>query len=79
MCTGDDFPHRTLTGRVTEVSPLAVRTSDNATTSRTVPVTIAIDGTPAFLRDGMTVDVNILTTQLAGASARAGYAREGAS
>jgi RND family efflux transporter MFP subunit len=61
---GEDFPHRTLTGHVRDISPLAVRSSDNAANSRTVPVTIAIDGAPAFLRDGMTVDVNILTTQL---------------
>lgn len=60
---GEDFPHRTLSGRVADISPLAVRSSDNAS-SRTVPVTIAIDGAPAFLRDGMSVDVNILTTQL---------------
>ncbi len=63
--TGEDFPHHTLSGRVTEISPLAVQAGSNASASRTVPVTIAIDGTPAFLRDGMTVDVNILTTQLA--------------
>ena len=64
---GDDFPHHTLSGHVSDISPLALRSADNATSTRTVPVTIAIDGAPAFLRDGMTVDVNILTTQLSNA------------
>ena len=62
--SGEDFPHRTLSGRVASISPLAVRSSDGAATSRTVPVTIAIDGAAPYLRDGMSVDVNIITTQL---------------
>jgi RND family efflux transporter MFP subunit len=61
---GEDFPHHTLRGHVTDISPLAVRSGDNANSSRTVPVTITLDSAPAFLRDGMSVDVNILTTQL---------------
>lgn len=54
--TGEDFPDRTLTGRVVEISPIA--------TARSVPITIRIDRAPAYLRDGMSVDVNILTTDL---------------
>jgi RND family efflux transporter MFP subunit len=62
---GEDFPHRTLSGRVIGISPLALKSGDSPASPRTVPVTIAIDGAPAYLRDGMSVDVNILTTQLA--------------
>ncbi|HKU66831.1 MAG TPA: efflux RND transporter periplasmic adaptor subunit [Candidatus Baltobacteraceae bacterium] len=65
IIAGEDFPHHTLSGRVTDISPVAMRSGDAPGSSRTVPVTIAIDGAPPFLRDGMTVDVNILTTQLA--------------
>jgi RND family efflux transporter MFP subunit len=54
--TGEDFPNRTLTGQVVEISPIA--------TARSVPITIRIDRAPAYLRDGMSVDVNILTTDL---------------
>lgn len=61
---GEDFPHHTLSGRVISISPLALKSADSAASSRTVPVTIAIDAAPAYLRDGMSVDVNILTTQL---------------
>jgi RND family efflux transporter MFP subunit len=64
---GEDFPHHTLTGRVISISPLAVKSGEGAASPRTVPVTIAIDAAPAYLRDGMSVDVNILTTQLSSA------------
>jgi RND family efflux transporter MFP subunit len=62
--TGEDFPGRVLSGRVVEVSPIAQRPEDSTATSRTVATTIAVDGPPAFLRDGMSVNVNILTTDL---------------
>ena len=62
--TGEDFPGRALSGHVVEVSPIAQRSEDSTSTSRTVATTIAIDGSPAFLHDGMSVNVNILTTDL---------------
>jgi RND family efflux transporter MFP subunit len=62
--TGEDFPGRVLSGHVVEVSPIAQRSEDTTSTSRTVATTIAVDGPPAFLRDGMSVNVNILTTDL---------------
>jgi RND family efflux transporter MFP subunit len=64
LITGEDFPGRTLSGHVVEVSPIAQRSEDSTSTSRTVATTIAIDGSPVFLHDGMSVNVNILTTDL---------------
>jgi RND family efflux transporter MFP subunit len=62
--TGEDFPGRVLSGHIVEVSPIAQRSEDTTSTSRTVATTIAVDGPPVFLRDGMSVNVNILTTDL---------------
>jgi HlyD family secretion protein len=62
--TGEDFPGRVLAGRVVEVSPIAQRSGDAASAERTVATTIAIERPPSFLRDGMSADVNILTTDL---------------
>jgi HlyD family secretion protein len=61
---GEDFPGRVLSGHVVEVSPIAQRSDDSTSTSRTVATTIAVDQSQAFLRDGMSVNVNILTTDL---------------
>ncbi|HEV3091847.1 MAG TPA: efflux RND transporter periplasmic adaptor subunit [Candidatus Cybelea sp.] len=65
--TGEDFPGRVLRGRVIEISPIAQRSDDSApasSTSRTIATTIGVESPPAFLRDGMSVDVDILTTDL---------------
>ncbi|HLY01886.1 MAG TPA: efflux RND transporter periplasmic adaptor subunit [Candidatus Cybelea sp.] len=62
--TGEDFPGRTLSGHVVEVSPIAQRSEDTTSGSRTVATTISVDNSPTFLRDGMSVNVNILTTDL---------------
>ncbi|HYL28238.1 MAG TPA: efflux RND transporter periplasmic adaptor subunit, partial [Candidatus Nitrosotalea sp.] len=62
--TGEDFPGRTLAGRVVEISPIAQRADSAAAGSRTVATTIAIDRPPAYLRDGMSADVKIFTTDL---------------
>lgn len=62
--TGEDFPGRTLTGRVVEISPIAQKSDDPSSTARQVITTIRLDRPPSFLRDGMSVDVDILTTDL---------------
>ncbi|HZV77530.1 MAG TPA: efflux RND transporter periplasmic adaptor subunit [Candidatus Babeliales bacterium] len=62
--TGEDFPGQTLTGRVVEIAPMAQKNGDGPSASRTVATTIAIDHPPPFLRDGMTVNVAILTMDL---------------
>jgi len=59
--TGEDFPGRTLTGHVVEISPIAQKTGEGASASRTVATTVAIDHPPPFLRDGMGASVDILT------------------
>jgi len=62
--TSEDFPGKTLAGHVVQISPVAVKSSDTSSTSKQVLTTIRLDASPAFLRDGMTVDVDILTTQI---------------
>jgi RND family efflux transporter MFP subunit len=62
--TGEDFPGRILSGRVVEISPMVQRSGDAPAESHTVPASIAIDRPPPFLRDGMSADVTIFTTDL---------------
>jgi len=59
--TGEDFPGRVLEGHVVEISPIAQKSDASASAARTVATTIGVERPPAFLRDGMSVDVNILT------------------
>jgi len=62
--TGEDFPGRTLTGHVVSISPVATKSTDPSSTAKQVVTTIRLDSSPSFLRDGMTVDVDILTTNV---------------
>ncbi|HET7814457.1 MAG TPA: efflux RND transporter periplasmic adaptor subunit [Candidatus Baltobacteraceae bacterium] len=62
--TGEDFPGRTLVGHVASISPVATKSSDPSSTARQVLTTIRLDRSPSFLRDGMSVDVDILTTNV---------------
>ena len=64
LVTSEDFPGKTLTGRVASVSPVAIRSTDASSTARQVLTTIVLNASPAFLRDGMSVDVDILTANL---------------
>jgi HlyD family secretion protein len=64
LITGEDFPGHVLSGHVVEVSPIVQRSGDAASASHTVATTIAVDRPPSYLRDGVSVDVNILTTDL---------------
>lgn len=61
MVGGEDFGAAKLSGRVVDISPVAQRSDDPSNTSRQVLTTIALDRTLPFLRDGMTVDVDIVT------------------
>ena len=62
--TGEDFPGKTLTGHVTRIAPIAIKSSDASSTAKQVLTTIALDRSPAFLKDGMTVDVDIITADV---------------
>lgn len=62
--TGEDFPGQTLTGHVISISPVAVKSTDPSSTAKQVVTTIRLDRSPEFLRDGMSVDVDILTTDI---------------
>jgi HlyD family secretion protein len=61
IVSGEDFGGRTLTGKVASISPLAQKSDDPSNTSRQVLTTIRLDTTLPFLRDGMTVDVDVVT------------------
>jgi RND family efflux transporter MFP subunit len=62
--TGEDFPGRTLTGYVASIAPVATKSTDPSSTAKQVVTTIRLDGSPSYLRDGMSVDVDILTTDV---------------
>jgi len=61
VVSGEDFGGATLPGHVVAISPIAQRSDDPSNTSRQVVTTIALDRRLPFLRDGMTVDVDIVT------------------
>ncbi|HTU83698.1 MAG TPA: efflux RND transporter periplasmic adaptor subunit [Candidatus Acidoferrales bacterium] len=64
LVTGEDFPGRTIRGRVESMAPVATKSTDASSTAMQVLTTIALDSSPAFLRDGMSADVDILTTDI---------------
>ena len=61
VVSGEDFGGATLPGHVVAISPVAQRSDDPSNTSRQVVTTIALERKLPFLRDGMTVDVDIVT------------------
>ncbi|MBD5635687.1 MAG: efflux RND transporter periplasmic adaptor subunit, partial [Candidatus Eremiobacteraeota bacterium] len=61
IVSGEDFGGATLPGHVGASSPVAQRSDDPSNTSRQVVTTIALERRLPFLRDGMTVDVDIVT------------------
>jgi HlyD family secretion protein len=60
--SGQDFPGKTIAGHVARIAPVATKSTDATSTAKQVLTTIALDSTPLFLKDGMTADVDILTT-----------------
>jgi len=62
--SGQDFPGKTLSGHVSAIAPVAQKSTDASSTSMQVLTTIALDTSPQFLKDGMTADVDILTTDI---------------
>jgi HlyD family secretion protein len=61
VVSGEDFGGATLDGTVLAISPIAQKSDDPSNTSRQVVTTIALTKRLPYLRDGMTVDVDILT------------------
>jgi HlyD family secretion protein len=61
IVSGEDFAGAKLAGHVVSISPIAQKSDDPSNTSRQVVTTIALDRKLPFLRDGMTVDVDIIT------------------
>jgi RND family efflux transporter MFP subunit len=62
--TGQDFPGKVIAGHVATIAPVATKSTDATSTAKQVLTTIALDASPGFLKDGMTADVDILTTYL---------------
>lgn len=62
--TGQDFPGKTVRGHVAAIAPVAQKSTDATSTAKQVLTTIALESSPNFLRDGMSADVDILTTDI---------------
>jgi HlyD family secretion protein len=62
--TGQDFPGKTIAGHVARIAPVAQKSTDASSTAKQVLTTIALDASPSFLRDGMSADIDILTTDI---------------
>jgi RND family efflux transporter MFP subunit len=60
--TGQDFPGRVIPGHVARIEPVAQKSTDTSSTAMQVLTTIALDQSPPFLKDGMSADVDILTS-----------------
>lgn len=63
IVSGEDFGGAKLPGHVIAISPVAQKSDDPSNTSRQVVTTIALERRLPFLRDGMTVDVDIVTRE----------------
>jgi HlyD family secretion protein len=62
--TGQDFPGHVIPGHIARIEPVAQKSTDTSSTAMQVLTTIALDESPAFLKDGMSADVDILTTNV---------------
>lgn len=64
VVSGQDFPDKHISGHVAQIAPVATKSTDATSTAKQVLTTIRLDSSPPFLKDGMTVDVDILTTDI---------------
>jgi HlyD family secretion protein len=62
--SGQDFPGHVIPGHVTRIDPVAQKSTDTSSTAMQVLTTIALDQSPPFLKDGMSADVDILTSNI---------------
>ena len=61
VVSGEDLGPTKLPGHVAAIGAVAQKSDDPSNTARQVITTVALDRTVPFLRDGMTVDVDIIT------------------
>ncbi len=59
--SGEDLADKTLSGRIVAVGAVAQKSDDPANTARQIVTTVKLDGSLPYLRDGMNVDVDIVT------------------
>ena len=64
VVSGESFGGKTLPGHVSAISAYAQKSDDPTNTSRQILTTVRLDRSLPFLRDGMTVDVDIVTVEL---------------
>ncbi|BDE05465.1 RND transporter [Vulcanimicrobium alpinum] len=64
VVSGEDLGTTTLPAHIVTVGAVAQKSDDPSNTSRQVITTIALDRTVPYLRDGMNVDVDIVTQNL---------------
>ncbi|MDQ2818516.1 MAG: efflux RND transporter periplasmic adaptor subunit [Candidatus Eremiobacteraeota bacterium] len=63
LVSGEDFPGHTLVGTVTAIAPVVVAQNQGGNAAKNVETTIALSNRYAFLRDGMSCDVDIITAK----------------
>jgi RND family efflux transporter MFP subunit len=61
VISGEDLGATSLAGHVTLIGAVAQKSDDPSNTARQIVTTIALDKTVPYLRDGMNVDVDIVT------------------
>jgi HlyD family secretion protein len=64
IVSGEDFNGATFQGRVVTIAPTAQRSDDPAATTKQVLTDIALAKTASFMKDGMSADVDIITTEV---------------
>ena len=69
IVSGESFGGKTLPGHVSAISASAQKSDDPTNTSRQVLTTVTLERSLPFLRDGMTVDVDLVTNDLRNAIA----------
>ncbi|HTC30024.1 MAG TPA: efflux RND transporter periplasmic adaptor subunit [Candidatus Acidoferrum sp.] len=62
--TGQDFPGHVIPGHVIRIDPVAQKSTDASSTAMQVLTTIALDSSPPYLKDGMSADVDIITSDI---------------
>ncbi len=61
VVSGEDLGTTKLPGHVAQIGAVAQKSDDPSNTARQVVTTVALDKTVPYLRDGMSVDVDIVT------------------